>query len=213
MSAILFVHLAKTGGLSIRKLLRESTQVKSFDCIHNGTLLRYRDGNIQARMAVSDISDWNNYSSIFTIVRHPLSRLLSCYRYFQLGGLNQHREDGPFPLDSQFQLFLQDQAPSFNILCTKLQAVSEKIPHMRPMSDWLSPLPEAFHQKMMVGRHENYQEDLLKLLNAIGLRTASISVPHVNGPSRMPIEFEVDKTTRRLVEDFYQADYNNFDYR
>jgi hypothetical protein len=213
MSEILFVHLAKTGGLSARKLLKESAQAKSFDCVHNGTFLHYREGKIQSRTAVNAISDWDTYSFIFTIVRHPLSRLLSCYRYFQLGGLNQYREDCPFPLDTQFQLFLQDQAPSFNILCTKLQAISEYIPHMRPMSDWLSPLPEAIRQKMMVGRYEKFQEDLAIILNTIGLCTASTSVPHVNGPSRIPVEFEIDKKARLLVENFYQADYKRFGYQ
>ena len=41
MSSLLFIHIAKTGGTSLRRLLKLNAGISRFDCFHNGFLLRF----------------------------------------------------------------------------------------------------------------------------------------------------------------------------
>ena len=48
--SLLFVHIAKTGGTSFRRLLKLNKKIPSFDCFHNGSLLRFVHGHCVERI-------------------------------------------------------------------------------------------------------------------------------------------------------------------
>ena len=105
MKRLLFVHIAKTGGMSLRRLLRTTPAANSYDCLHHNYLLRFREGRQVERLPV-DPSALTGYDVAVLTVRHPLQRLRSCYRYFLAGGLNG-RGKGHFPADLEVQHFLE----------------------------------------------------------------------------------------------------------
>ena len=108
MTRLLLVHIAKTGGTSLRRLLKSTPAIRSFDCLHNGNLLRFESGRRIERQPL-DPHALTPYDVAVLMVRHPLDRLASCHRYFLQGGLNQ-RWQGSFPGDVATQHFLQEQA-------------------------------------------------------------------------------------------------------
>ena len=50
----LFLHLAKTGGLSLRRTLIQRDILLNYDRIHNGILIEFRDGLISSRKKLND---------------------------------------------------------------------------------------------------------------------------------------------------------------
>ena len=44
MNTLLLVHIAKAAGTSLRRLLKLHSGESSFDCFHNGFLLRFENG-------------------------------------------------------------------------------------------------------------------------------------------------------------------------
>ena len=101
MSSLLFVHIAKTGGTSLRHLLKSHDGISNFDCFHNGFLLRFEDGHCVGRHRV-ELNSLDTYDVAVMALRHPLARLQSCYHYFLSGGLNG-RGRGDFPEDRRCQ--------------------------------------------------------------------------------------------------------------
>ena len=78
MTKLLFVHIAKTGGTSLRRLLKTTSATSSFDCLHHNHLIRFRDGE-QVDRARVDPRSLSCYDIAVLTVRHPLNRLRSCY--------------------------------------------------------------------------------------------------------------------------------------
>ena len=76
MSSLLFVHIAKTGGTSLRRLLKAHEGITRFDCFHNGFLLRFENGCRVSRER-AELSSLETYDAAVVAVRHPLARLQS----------------------------------------------------------------------------------------------------------------------------------------
>lgn len=205
---MLFLHIAKTGGQSIRKMLRQ--ELNSFDCIHNGALLEFRQGSLYNRRQLSDLR-LQSYDLAFFMVRHPLERLISCYHYFIQGGLNQFQKVR-FPHDQQLQQYLQENAPTFRDCCLKLPEVAAIIPHMNPISKCLSLLPIPLAKEVWIGRYETFEIDTVKLFHHLGLKVKSASLPRLNRTRPGWIKPDIDPIMLSRVNDFYSEDFCRFDY-
>ena len=80
--SLLFVHIAKTGGTSFRRLLKSNKAISRFDCFHNGSLLRFVDGRCVERID-TDLNALDKYDVAVVALRHPLSRLQSFITIFR----------------------------------------------------------------------------------------------------------------------------------
>ena len=74
MSSLLFVHIAKAGGTSLRRLLKAHEGVSRFDCFHNGFLLRFENGRRVGRDRL-ELNSLEKYDVAVIALRHPLARL------------------------------------------------------------------------------------------------------------------------------------------
>lgn len=207
---MLFLHFAKTGGSSIRRMLVRSRAHGTFDCVHNGTCIGYRDGKVVARNPVHS-SDLPAYDIAFYVVRHPLERLFSCHRYFLHGGLNQYQR-GTYPLDQRLQEFLQAHAPTFQQCCEKLPEIASVIPHMRPLAGWLAQLPNPLAPEVFTARHESFESDVRGLFRRLGMDDSGQDLVHVNQSlTRDPMP-DLDDIQRERVHRYYAEDFARFGY-
>ena len=211
MTQLLFVHLAKTGGTSVRRILKASA-LSRFDCVHHHTLLRFRGGQRVDRSRFSPM-DLGPYPLAFLMVRHPVARWVSCDRYFRAGGLNAQAAEGVFPVDRAAQEFLTQIAPSLEESCQQLPVIAERIPHFQPMTYWLDALPNPLADRVFTGRQERFDADLQLLFDQLGLpldpallqRSNSSGAPTAPTPG-------LSATALDQLQAFYAEDFRRFRY-
>jgi len=215
MTQLLFVHLAKTGGTSVRRILKASA-AGSFDCLHHHTFIRFRNGERVHRGRFNP-KELKPYALAFLMVRHPVARLISCYRYFLAGGLNAQSQsmDRVFPADQAAQQFLEREAPNLEQCCSKLPEIAARLPHFQPMSHWLDALPNPLADRVFTGRQERFELDLQLLFDQLGVPFDAASLQRCNssGPPQLaaPDEGFSPEALERLSA-FYAEDFRRFSY-
>ena len=210
MSSLLFVHIAKAGGTSLRRLLKAHEGISRFDCFHNGFLLRFENGRRVGRDRV-ELNSLEMYDVAVVALRHPLARLQSCYRYFLSGGLNG-RGKGLFTDDLCKKEYLHSVAPSFSDCCHRLAEISEHIPHFRPASVWFDSLVGLPAKSLVCCRQESFSADVNGFLRVLGLPSSG-GLEHRNkGFAGSFSSVASDLVDLRLIEDFYRKDYSLFGY-
>tara|TARA_Y100001933_G_scaffold151047_1_gene149481 strand:+ start:619 stop:1287 length:669 start_codon:yes stop_codon:yes gene_type:complete len=213
MSQLLFVHLAKTGGTSVRRILKSSA-ANSFDCLHHHTFIRFRDGERVQRGRL-DPNRIGSYTLAFLMVRHPLARLISCYRYFRAGGLNAQARDSVFPADQAAQQLLIRQAPSIEDCCHKLPEIAARIAHFQPMAFWLDRLPNPLADRVFTGRQERFDSDMQLLFDQLGvpLNPAWLQRSNSSGPlQEASPEARLSAAALEQLQAFYAEDFRRFGY-
>ena len=226
MTQLLFVHLAKTGGTSVRKILKASL-ANSFDCVHHHTLIRFRNGERMHRGQFKP-SELDPYPLAFLMVRHPVARLISCYRYFLAGGLNAQAGDRFFPGDQAAQHFLERLAPNLEQCCQQLPEIAAQLPHFQPMTFWLDALPNPLADRVFTGRQERFDADLKMLfdqlqvpLDPVLLQRSNSSQPAPSSPSLSPSspsssfacgKHELSAQALAQLQAFYADDFRRFNY-
>ena len=210
MSSLLFVHIAKTGGTSLRRLLKMHEGISEFDCFHNGFLLRFKNGRRLGRARV-DLNSLEQYDTAIVAMRHPLARLQSCYHYFLSGGLNG-RGRGEFPGDLRTQEYLATVAPTFSSCSRQLDLISDRIPHFRPASYWLDTLSWPHAKSIFCCRQESFAADVNGLFKALSLPLSS-PLEYRNKANNLtsPIS-AISPQDLQCIEHFYSADYARFGY-
>ena len=226
MTQLLFVHLAKTGGTSVRKILKASL-ANSFDCVHHQTLIRFRNGE-RVHRGQFNPRELDSYPLAFLMVRHPVARLISCYRYFLAGGLNAQAGDRFFPGDQAAQHFLEQVAPSLEQCCQQLPEIAAQLPHFQPMTFWLDALPNPLADRVFTGRQERFDADLHLLfdqlqvpLDPVLLQRSNSSQPAQSSPSLSPSspsssfacgKHELSTDALAQLKAFYAEDFRRFNY-
>ena len=228
MTQLLFVHLAKTGGTSVRKILKASL-ANSFDCVHHHTLISFRNGERVHRGQFKPC-ELDPYPLAFLMVRHPVARLISCYRYFLAGGLNGQPGDRFFPGDQAAQHFLEQIAPSLEQCCQQLPRIAAQLPHFQPMTFWLDALPNPLADRVFTGRQERFDADLHLLFDQLQvpldpalLQRSNSSEPAQSSPSpstssslpfgeRRDISSELSQGALAQLQAFYADDFRRFNY-
>ena len=210
MSSLLFVHIAKAGGTSLRRLLKSHEGISRFDCFHNGFLLRFENGRRVGRYRV-ELNSLEKYDVAVIALRHPLARLQSCYRYFLSGGLNG-RGKGVFPDDLRKKEFLHSVAPNFSVCCQRLAEISEQIPHFRPASAWFDSTVGPPAKSLVCCRQESFSADVNGFLRVLDLPSSGGLEHHNKGLAGSSSSVSSNMVDLRLVKDFYRKDFSLFGY-
>lgn len=213
MSQLLFVHLAKTGGTSVRRILKASA-VSSFDCLHHRTFIRFCDGERVSRGRV-DLTRFGPYRLAFLMVRHPMARLVSCYRYFLAGGLNAQSKGRTFPADQAAQEFLLRHAPSLEQCCQVLPEIAARIPHFQPMAFWLDGWPNPLAERVFTGRQERFDADLQLLFEQLRVPLDPAWLQRSNSSPLDPYvapQTNFSVSALEQFQEFYAEDFRRFGY-
>ena len=208
---LLFIHLAKTGGSSIRQMLNKSSPKIEYDCIHNGKLISFQNNQIIRNKITKKVSAEDyEYTSYF--VRNPYLRLLSCYKYFHGGGLNQFSSKNN-PGDKLTQEIIKSHFPSFKECCHNLKEFCEIVTHAKPMSDCISSscVLRTNQKSVIQGRYESYNKSVLNLFSQLGESLSSNDILKVNLTSNKD-EYEYDTSMKNEVYNFYKNDFVSFNY-
>jgi hypothetical protein len=207
----LFIHIAKTGGSSVRQMLNKSIPKIEYDCIHNGKLISFQNNQI-VRKAINRKISTEDYAHTAYIVRNPYVRLLSCYKYFHGGGLNQFNAN-MFQGDKQTQELIKSQFPSFQDCCHNLKGFCEVVSHARPMFDSIynSCILAKNRKGIIQGRFESYNESVINIFSQLGLSLDAEDVLKVNLSSKKD-KFTYDDSMKNEVYKFYRNDFDEFNY-
>jgi len=169
-----FIHIQKTGGDSIEKLLRAAFPgLTSFDPRHMGAL-----------RAREEIEDWDEYYS-FAFVRNPWDRLVSWY--CMLDSMRRLGPKAPWwaqpPHDSPLLRYVREEAPTFEEFikgCTReFEVRGEVYSFTRNQLDYLVDKNGELLVDF-VGKVERFDEDLATVLGEIGLDVPANAIPHAN---------------------------------
>ena len=210
---VAFIHIPKTGGTTIEKLLSDAfpddfclmethgfgprqfiadnaarREVKA-RCARsgggNGVCPQHWPYDEVKQRAVPDIDDW----WAFAFVRSPWSRLFSEFRYLKR---IMHRTQKSF--HEWVPHILTEARRDPNILDN----------HIRPQSDFLSPRVEIF-------RFERFSDGIASIVSRLGIK--SIRVEHrLKSGKADGYRSAYDARTKELVADFYRQDIEKLGY-
>ncbi|MEM5518903.1 sulfotransferase family 2 domain-containing protein [Henriciella sp. AS95] len=193
---ILYVHVPKTGGTNVNISLRRSgfrhALIHKPDDVLNG-LRRCSPQHFHAEV-LRTILKIELFDYIFVTVRHPLKRMLSEYR--------MRNGDPAIQSATHFDQFVEK---CFRLYRSNPFSYDN---HIRPQSEFL--LSDAAVFKQEDGYDENWADKItLALGGAVQVKANPQGRANktVKGKS-----FDVSPQTRRLIEDFYQSDYDLFSY-
>lgn len=183
----LFIHIQKTGGTTIRSLLRPiAHDARNGGGKHNIAIMARRE------------MGWNKYHKYYTFafVRNPWDRLVSWYSMFDgaahSGNMWFHRKYKlPFPCD--FETFLVKSSAAL----------------LRPQWHYVSNRRD----KCMVNdvyRFENFSDEIRRLGGKLGVEFNHI--PHRGKSAHRQYQEYYTPSTMELVAERFAQDIDNFGY-
>lgn len=183
-----YIHIPKTGGLSIRTLLTN---------INFPQEQSVRSGHRTYSDYIDFYDDQDDYY-IFTFVRNPWDRLVSAYHYFKKGGRGKHTSSlkGIFQ-NYSFKRFVIDRF---------FDSKDYEMAHFKSQMHWIQK-PEKMS---FIGRFENYQNDFNTVCDKIGIPRQQL--PHVNKSKHKHYTKHYDDETREIVAERYAKDIEYFGY-
>ena len=195
-----FIHIQKTGGVSIDKLLRAVVpDITSCGPRHMG-----------ARRARMEIEDWDGYYR-FAFVRNPWDRLVSWYCM-----MDELRKLGPnAPWDGPMLRHVREDAPTFEDFikrCTKKFRVQGDVySFTRNQLDYLADKDGELLVDF-VGKVERFDEDLATVLGEIGLDVPANAIPHANRYEHGHYSTFYTPETESIVRARFAQDIEYFGY-
>ena len=202
---ILFVHIQKTGGVSITSLLKsEIADLQPFMGMHD-----------HAAWAKPYLDDWADYYK-FAFVRNPWARLVSWYAMMS-------RNQAQFPWHKRLTMRNRRRSRMHNYVEQNSNSFEEFIYNCTDViEDRDGKKSFAYNQadyiadssgKLLVdfvGRNERFAQDAEKICQTLGLE--SVSVPHHNKSPHKHYSQYYSDSTRDVVAQRFAKDIEMFDY-
>lgn len=201
----IFVHVQKTAGTSLRKVLKAQAP--------DARLWLGRHGHASSGIEAMGREAWDRYFS-FGFVRNPWDRLVSHYSMIRdrISELTpeQRREARPFKIELwNYVLHFSDDFESFLDNCTGLIRDRDCYKSfLFNQIDYLSDR-EGKIAVSFVGRFENFETDAREALKRIGI---DAEVPRLNTSSRSDYRGYYTPRTRELVAKRFARDIEAFGY-
>ena len=190
----IFVHIPKTGGQTIERLLGHAHQRQH-----------------HAIRGLPD--DWPQWFR-FTFVRHPLDRFVSACNYsVDMALRQQERYSRRASLGSvaRFRLWLLESQPDLQAVAERLAQERDlrRIAHFTPQMKWIKAVQPQF-----IGRFERFQEDLQTLLRLLDCDPSAASpATHLNRSGTRYSRDDLDPATCRGLARLYRQDLKALGYR
>jgi chondroitin 4-sulfotransferase 11 len=190
---LVFVHIQKTGGVTVNALLRERIpDLRSIVARH-----------VSARRGMADLDGWDEYFK-FAFIRNPWDRLVSWYTMITTF-------DKP---GNALWWYVQDNSSTFEEFirnCTGEIEVKEGIYYSFAYNQLDYVTDE--HGDLLVdfiGRLENFDEGVREVFHRIGLE--SETVPHHNRSGHRHYSTFYTPETEMIVRERFKRDIEYFGY-
>jgi chondroitin 4-sulfotransferase 11 len=209
---LVFVHIQKTGGDTISKLLSNSVP----------DIYRLNTKHGFAADAAKDLEHWGEYFK-FAFVRNPWDRLVSWYsmirdaeklRWYQALSNRRRRSHLRQTRENKLWRYVLDNSSTFEefiVNCTDEIEVDNGVFYsftynqLEYVADNKGDLLVDF-----VGRFENLGSDLLKVYDELGIELETI--PHENRSVRGHYSSFYTPKTKMIVEERFKRDIEYFGY-
>lgn len=187
-----FVHVPKTGGLSILRF-----------CAAHGIRVIDHDIRNPNHVSLNRYRLQNPDIFSFAFVRNPWDRVVSCYHYLKSGGI--------FPGDKADAARFVDRYEDFReFVLEGLQddAILKQM-HFMPQYEWLSDGDDLIVDQ--VGKFEKLQPAFSRWFRSLGL--PDYKLPHVNKSSHKHYKTYYSEDMIRVIRRVYARDVELFKYR
>ena len=184
----IFIHVPKTAGTSVLSVL--------------GAPLERRHINWRIYQQANRFYFDEFYK--FSIVRHPLNRIISSYNYIRDGG-------NGLANDLNLSEYINKIAPNFDIFVREYLSHSNILLHnlFRPQAFYLCD----YRGKVMVDqvcKLENIDSDFIVLQKNLGIQGVKLPLINRSNSSGSKVNFSLE--TVKLIHELYKIDYEVFDY-
>lgn len=183
---IIFIHIPRTGGTSIRRL---------FDFPLNG----FQNYGHKIKQSMGE-EVYNKYYK-FSIVRNPWDRMVSMYHFLR---------DDPIGNKYPFPGGLKDNESFKDWIMRRFSQGYQRFPKgnlysFKWLSDW--DTKDIIVDKIL--KFENYSEELQPILNKCGIPAP---IPHENKSTRKPYQEYYDEESKEIVGKNFYTDCVLFGY-
>jgi chondroitin 4-sulfotransferase 11 len=221
MPEICFVHVPKTGGISL--LVDGVTALGGVEVVTQGpNFTTYRatkrpdllvthighDGRVRNYMTIAQYKQQHAECFAFGFARNPYDRLVSAFHYVSKGGINEaDRRDSIEYLASyhgDFRRFVLDALAG-----PQPPRIFRQI-HLRPQVDWLCDETGRVVVDCL-GHFESMDLAYAELARKIGVALPAPS--HVNKSKHANYETYYDESLRAVVARAYRADFDQLGYQ
>jgi hypothetical protein len=210
---LVFVHIQKTGGDTVSRLMGES--IPDIFC--------FKAKHESAVKAAAELKCWNEYFK-FAFVRNPWDRLVSWYsmirdaetiRWHQILTNQRRRSHFRQTRENKLWRYVLDNSSTFEefiINCTDEIEVDEGV-HYSFAYNQLDYIADSNDDLLVdfIGRFESFGSDLYKVYNRLGLELGSI--PHENRSVRGHYSTFYTPETETIVRKRFQRDIEYFGYK
>ena len=190
---LVFVHIQKTGGITVDRLLNE--RIPDL----RGIVARHGF----ARLGMDELDDWDEYFK-FAFVRNPWDRLVSWYSM-----VTTKPRDG-----NELWRYVQDNSSTFEEFihnCTDEVEIKEGVYYSFAYNQLDYVTDE--HGNLLVdfiGRLENFDEDVQEVFRRIGFELET--VPHKNRSGHQHYSTFYTPETEMIVRERFERDIEYFGY-
>lgn len=210
---LVFVHIQKTGGDTISRLMGES--IPDIFC--------FKAKHEFAVKAAAELERWNEYFK-FAFVRNPWDRLVSWYsmirdaeiiRWHQILTDQRRRSHFRQTRENKLWRYVLDNSSTFEefiINCTDEIKVDEGVYYSFAYNQ-LDYIADSNDDLLVdfIGRFESFGSDLYKVYDRLGLELGSI--PHENRSVRGHYSTFYTPETETIVRKRFQRDIEYFGYK
>lgn len=196
----LFIHIQKTGGKSVERLLSSLVP----DAMHHE--LSTSTPHASAMMVRESLRENFSGPYRFAFVRNPYDRLLSWYS--MIAAVSMEHLDRASKLQRSVRL----SCPTFENFVLRGPSVVAPEHRNSITRNQIDYLTDASGSLMVdfVGRFERFAEDFSKVLERLGLNGI---IPHINASSHGPYREAYSLRMRAAVRWRFRHDIAKFDYR
>lgn len=184
-----FVHPTKTGGTTIARFLKDIPGVQATDRTHS--------------IRVHDVLNDTDDGRCLVVLRDPLERAKSMYRYYRNGSdiFDPKRKESPLPFDTFWATIGAGKDPI-------LPNVYMWDAHIRPQTWWIEPKHiEDPRVHVVLNNETSLRESLFRHLDALSIPYDPDTWTSVNVSTyRDPIH--VSEATMRVLKMLYQSDFD-----
>lgn len=195
----IFIHIQKTGGSSIRKILIEADPGA---ILRNKDLPNCPDLINRKHLFASELRNylpkqtWDSYYK-FAFIRNPWERLVSWYHMCVQNPTNE------------FMRYVVEIAPTFDdfiVKCTSGLARKTTFNQTDYISDDRGNIFVDF-----IGRYENLSKDFKQISKKLNLMRSEL--PHINPSKHKNYRKYYNKKTEAIVRERFAKDIKNFEYK